>query len=96
MVLPRSPRAGRPALRRRMLNHWDNVAVHPVMGQVERGYAGGSICARGCSYGAYFSTQSDRFLTSENLSLVLQQVMVVGEGEKFASALLVLSGPLAG
>ncbi len=33
----------RPALRRRMLDHWDNVAVHPVMGQVERGYAGGSI-----------------------------------------------------
>jgi alpha-glucuronidase len=27
----------------RMLNHWDNVAVHPVMGQVERGYAGGSL-----------------------------------------------------
>lgn len=27
----------------RMLDHWDNVAVHPVMGQVERGYAGGSI-----------------------------------------------------
>ncbi|NUT52083.1 MAG: alpha-glucuronidase, partial [Saccharothrix sp.] len=24
-------------------DHWDNVAVHPVMGQVERGYAGGSI-----------------------------------------------------
>ncbi|MFE7872696.1 alpha-glucuronidase [Micromonospora humida] len=33
----------RPVLRRRMLDHWDNVAVHPVMGQVERGYAGGSI-----------------------------------------------------
>lgn len=33
----------RPAMRRRMLDHWDNVAVHPVMGQVERGYAGGSI-----------------------------------------------------
>lgn len=33
----------RPAMRRRMLNHWDNVDVHPVMGQVERGYAGGSI-----------------------------------------------------
>ena len=32
-----------PALRRRMLDHWDNRAVHPVMGQVERGYAGGSI-----------------------------------------------------
>ena len=27
----------------RMLDHWDNVAVHPVMGQVERGYAGGSL-----------------------------------------------------
>ncbi|MFE5407458.1 alpha-glucuronidase [Microbacterium sp. NPDC056569] len=27
----------------RMLDHWDNVAVHPHMGQVERGYAGGSI-----------------------------------------------------
>jgi alpha-glucuronidase len=32
-----------PALRRRMLDHWDNVDVHPVMGQVERGYAGGSL-----------------------------------------------------
>jgi len=32
-----------PALHRRMVDHWDNVAVHPVMGQVERGYAGGSI-----------------------------------------------------
>ncbi|MEU5673440.1 alpha-glucuronidase, partial [Micromonospora sp. NPDC047753] len=39
----RPPERHRPALRRRMLNHWDNVAVHPVMGQVERGYAGGSI-----------------------------------------------------
>ncbi|ONI84676.1 alpha-glucuronidase [Saccharothrix sp. ALI-22-I] len=27
----------------RMLDHWDNVDVHPVMGQVERGYAGDSI-----------------------------------------------------
>jgi alpha-glucuronidase len=33
----------RPAMRRRMVDHWDNVDVHPVMGQVERGYAGGSI-----------------------------------------------------
>ncbi|WP_311932235.1 alpha-glucuronidase [Microbispora sp. H11081] len=33
----------RPATRLRMLDHWDNVDVHPVMGQVERGYAGGSI-----------------------------------------------------
>lgn len=27
----------------RMLDHWDNMTVHPVMGQIERGYAGGSI-----------------------------------------------------
>ncbi|MFI7504480.1 alpha-glucuronidase [Streptomyces sp. NPDC049687] len=33
----------RPAKVLRMLDHWDNVAVHPVMGQVERGYAGGSL-----------------------------------------------------
>ncbi|MGW0575293.1 alpha-glucuronidase [Streptomyces sp. NPDC002920] len=33
----------RPATELRMLDHWDNVAVHPVMGQVERGYAGGSL-----------------------------------------------------
>ncbi|WP_246064202.1 alpha-glucuronidase [Nonomuraea longispora] len=33
----------RPAARRRMLDHWDNIDVHPVMGQVERGYSGGSI-----------------------------------------------------
>jgi alpha-glucuronidase len=32
-----------PAVARRMLDHWDNVDVHPVMGQVERGYAGGSL-----------------------------------------------------
>lgn len=38
-------RPGRHAPRQpiRMLDHWDNVAVHPVMGQVERGYSGGSI-----------------------------------------------------
>ncbi|WP_333737166.1 alpha-glucuronidase [Streptomyces sp. IBSBF 2806] len=35
--------AHRPAAALRMLDHWDNVAVHPVMGQVERGYAGGSL-----------------------------------------------------
>jgi alpha-glucuronidase len=33
----------RPATRLRMLDHWDNVAVHEVMGQVERGYSGGSL-----------------------------------------------------
>ncbi|MFI0718560.1 alpha-glucuronidase [Streptomyces sp. NPDC021224] len=33
----------RPALRTRMLDHWDNLTVHPVMGAVERGYSGGSI-----------------------------------------------------
>jgi alpha-glucuronidase len=38
-----APAAHRPAVPRRMLDHWDNVDVHPVMGQVERGYAGGSL-----------------------------------------------------
>jgi alpha-glucuronidase len=38
-----APATHRPAVRRRMLDHWDNVDVHPVMGQVERGYAGGSL-----------------------------------------------------
>ncbi|NNN32967.1 alpha-glucuronidase [Streptomyces sp. S3(2020)] len=33
----------RPESALRMLDHWDNVSVHPVMGQVERGYAGGSL-----------------------------------------------------
>ncbi|MGW2519020.1 alpha-glucuronidase [Streptomyces sp. NPDC001617] len=33
----------RPELAVSMVDHWDNVAVHPVMGQVERGYAGGSL-----------------------------------------------------
>ncbi|MCD7442974.1 alpha-glucuronidase [Streptomyces lincolnensis] len=37
------PEPFRPRLALRMLDHWDNVAVHPVMGQVERGYAGGSL-----------------------------------------------------
>ncbi len=32
-----------PAAPLRMLDHWDNMTVHPVMGQVERGYAGGSL-----------------------------------------------------
>ncbi|MFJ9902398.1 alpha-glucuronidase [Streptomyces sp. NPDC101152] len=39
----RHPETHRPAVAVRMLDHWDNVAVHPVMGQVERGYAGGSL-----------------------------------------------------
>ncbi|MFY1636452.1 alpha-glucuronidase [Solwaraspora sp. WMMB335] len=39
----RATRTHRPAVRRRMLNHWDNVDVNPLMGQIERGYAGGSI-----------------------------------------------------
>jgi alpha-glucuronidase len=39
----REPQRHAPAHRLRMLDHWDNVDVHPVMGQVERGYAGGSL-----------------------------------------------------
>ncbi|MEV4413180.1 alpha-glucuronidase [Catellatospora sp. NPDC049609] len=41
------PAVHRPALARRMLDHWDNIDVHPVMGHVERGYAGGSIFWQG-------------------------------------------------
>ncbi|GAA1647684.1 alpha-glucuronidase [Actinoplanes couchii] len=43
--LARGGAAGRhePSFERRMIDHWDNVDVHPVMGQVERGYSGGSI-----------------------------------------------------
>jgi alpha-glucuronidase len=33
----------RPTMALRMVDHWDNIDVHPTMGQVERGYAGGSI-----------------------------------------------------
>lgn len=36
-----------PAQSIRMLDHWDNMQVHPVMGQVERGYAGGSLFFEG-------------------------------------------------
>ncbi len=32
-----------PSTPLRMLDHWDNMTVHPVMGQVERGYAGDSL-----------------------------------------------------
>ena len=32
-----------PAHALRMLDHWDNLEIHPVMGQVERGYSGGSV-----------------------------------------------------
>lgn len=33
----------RPGHRSRMLDHWDNMVSHPVMGTVERGYAGDSL-----------------------------------------------------
>lgn len=39
----RAPERHQPAMARRMVDHWDNVDVHPVIGQVERGYAGGSL-----------------------------------------------------
>ncbi len=37
------PGLHQPAHARRMLDHWDNVDRHDVMGQVERGYSGDSI-----------------------------------------------------
>ena len=36
-------RREQPAHPIRMLDHWDNMVTHPVMGAVERGYAGDSI-----------------------------------------------------
>lgn len=42
-ALPHGWQLRRPSHPVRMLDHWDNLAVHPVMGQVERGYAGGSL-----------------------------------------------------
>lgn len=36
-------RREQPAHPIRMLDHWDNMVIHPVMGTVERGYAGDSI-----------------------------------------------------
>ncbi|MEB8338227.1 alpha-glucuronidase family glycosyl hydrolase [Streptomyces endophyticus] len=36
-------RLERPHTALRKLDHWDNLSVHPRMGQVERGYAGGSL-----------------------------------------------------
>jgi alpha-glucuronidase len=38
-----APQRHAPRQAIRMLDHWDNIDVHPVMGQVERGYAGDSI-----------------------------------------------------
>ncbi|WP_308492492.1 alpha-glucuronidase [Microbacterium terrisoli] len=42
-VRPEGTVISAPSAPLRMLDHWDNVEVHPWMGQVERGYAGGSI-----------------------------------------------------
>lgn len=43
---PAGPELHVPSQPIRMLDHWDNVARHDVMGQVERGYAGGSLFYR--------------------------------------------------
>ena len=49
---------------------------HPILQRVQWGALGPWLAlAAAC---AFFATQSDRFLSGENLSLVLQQVMVVG------------------
>lgn len=42
-ALPDGVTASSPAVELRMLDHWDNMSIHPVMGQVERGYSGNSI-----------------------------------------------------
>ncbi|MDQ7904774.1 alpha-glucuronidase [Phytohabitans sp. ZYX-F-186] len=67
-----------PAMRRRMLDHWDNVAVNPVMGQVERGYSGGSIfwrdgaqcdLARVRAYGRLLAATGVNAITINNVNV---------------------------
>ena len=56
----------------RMLDHWDNMTVHPVMGQVERGYAGNSIFYAGGRVRADLSrvAQYARLLASIGINAV--------------------------
>ena len=67
-----------PAMRRRMLDHWDNVDVHPFMGQVERGYSGGSIfwrdgaqrdLARVRAYGRLLAATGVNAITVNNVNV---------------------------
>lgn len=67
-----------PAVRRRMLDHWDNVDVNPVMGQVERGYSGGSIfwregaqrdLARVRAYGRLLASTGVNAITINNVNV---------------------------
>ncbi|MET8231783.1 alpha-glucuronidase [Micromonospora sp. NPDC005298] len=83
----RPPERHRPASRRRMLNHWDNVAVHPVMGQVERGYAGGSIfwrdgCARGDlarvrAYGRLLAASGVNAISVNNVNVARTEALLL-------------------
>ncbi|SDN31644.1 hypothetical protein [Actinomyces ruminicola] len=43
MLAGRDAATSAPELALRMLDHWDNLVAHPVMGTVERGYAGDSV-----------------------------------------------------
>lgn len=68
-----------PADDMRMLDHWDNVDVHPVMGQVERGYSGGSIfydggevrvdLARVAAYGRLLASVGINRVTINNVNV---------------------------
>ncbi|GIE80790.1 xylan alpha-(1-_2)-glucuronosidase [Actinoplanes philippinensis] len=72
-----------PAFRLRVLDHWDNVFVHPVMGQVERGYAGGSIFWQGGRLRADLSRVRDyaRLLAASGINAITVNNVNVGEGE---------------
>src|SRR5450756_1603990 len=73
-VYKRQGLAGRfePTQPIRMLDHWDNMTVHPVMGQVERGYAGNSIFYAGGRVRADLSrvAQYARLLASIGINAV--------------------------
>ncbi|GAB3516693.1 alpha-glucuronidase [Phytohabitans suffuscus] len=75
-----------PAMRRRMLDHWDNIDVHPVMGQVERGYSGGSIfwrdgvqrdLARVRAYGRLLAATGINAVTLNNVNVHLAEARLL-------------------
>ncbi|WP_433606293.1 alpha-glucuronidase [Dactylosporangium sp. CA-139114] len=73
----------RPAKARRVMQHWDNVFVHPVMGQVERGYSGGSVFWEDGALTADLDRVSDyaRLLASTGINLVSVNNVNVHAGE---------------
>ncbi|WP_433043021.1 alpha-glucuronidase [Dactylosporangium sp. CS-033363] len=73
----------RPVKGRRVVQHWDNVFVHPVMGQVERGYSGGSVFWEDGALTSDLGRVSDyaRLLASTGINLVSVNNVNVHAGE---------------